>query len=76
MNYTYIAESTDNYLSDVITELPSNCLFNKGITGCGGTTLEIESKRNSLILVPTINLVINKTAAYKNLIGVYGDIYK
>ena len=26
-----------NYLSDVMNKLPENCLFNKGVTGCGGT---------------------------------------
>ncbi len=46
-----------NYLSSHISELPSNCLLNKGITGCGGTTVELQSKRNSIILCPTINLV-------------------
>ncbi len=46
-----------NYLSSHISELPSNCLLNKGITGCGGTTVELQSKRNSIILCPTRNLV-------------------
>lgn len=46
-----------NYLSNHISELPSNCLLNKGITGCGGTTVELQSKRNSIILCPTRNLV-------------------
>ena len=73
-----IIEADENalFLSDVLTHLPSHCLLNKGITGCGGTTLEIESDRNSIILVPNINLVINKTAAHVNLIGLYGDIAK
>lgn len=64
------------FLSQVLEVIPSNCLLNKGVTGCGGTTLEIESKRNSIILVPNINLVLNKCNVYPNLIGVYGDIDK
>lgn len=64
------------FLSEVIPELPSKVLLNKGVTGCGGTTLEIKSNRDSIILVPTINLVINKTSAHYNLIGVYGDVSK
>ena len=38
------------FLSECISELPSNCIFNKGITGSGGTTLELRSNRNSIIL--------------------------
>lgn len=74
MNQTINVKPTSKFLSDELSKLPSRCLFNKGITGCGGTTLEIESKRNSIILVPNINLVLNKCAAYKQLIGVYGEI--
>lgn len=70
------ANQNFKFLSDVIPNLPSKCLFNKGITGCGGTTLEIEAKRDSIILVPNINLVLNKTFAYPNLIGVYGETSK
>ena len=74
MSSTIYAKSEDEFLSDVIDTLPSNCLFNKGITGCGGTTLEINSRRNSIILVPTINLVLNKTASNPHLIGVCGTV--
>lgn len=49
------------YLSDFFSELPSNCILNKGLTGCGGSYLELHSNRNSVILVPTIELVKNKT---------------
>ena len=55
---TISIESGKKYLSEVIEFLPSHCLINKGITGCGGTTLELTCKRNSVILVPTKNLVI------------------
>lgn len=51
-----------HYLSKAIDKLPSHCLLNKGITGCGGTTVELESKRNSIILCPTRNLVTSKSA--------------
>lgn len=49
-----------DYLSTHFDFLPSNCIFNKGMTGCGGSYLELHSKRNSIILVPTIELVKNK----------------
>lgn len=71
-----ISNEKSKFLSEVINVIPSKCLLNKGVTGCGGTTLEIQSKRDSIILVPNVNLVLNKTAAHNNLIGVYGDINK
>ena len=49
------------YLSEVFEFLPSDVILNKGITGCGGSYLELHSKRNSVILVPTVELVKNKT---------------
>lgn len=61
-----------NYLSEVMTTLPSNVLLNKGITGCGGTYVELNSKRNSLILVPTIELAKNKNQ--KDFLIVYGKV--
>lgn len=67
-------DSNCQFLSEAIHLIPSNCLFNKGVTGCGGTHLEIISDRNSIILVPNINLVISKSSQHSNLIGVYGDI--
>lgn len=68
------AKLEDKFLSDILNELPTRCLLNKGVTGCGGTTLEIKSKRDSLILVPNVNLILNKVNAHHNLIGVYGDV--
>lgn len=71
-NEKILIDKKCNYLSDVIGQLPSHCLINKGITGCGGTTLEINADRNSLILSPTKNLVISK--ASKDVLGVTGDV--
>jgi len=36
------------YLSDVMDEIPSNCILSKRIPGCGATTLELETQRNLL----------------------------
>lgn len=60
------------YLSEVMSELPSKTLLNKGVTGCGGTYVELHSNRNSLILVPTIELAKNKKE--KDFLIVYGKI--
>lgn len=62
------------YLSDIISVLPTHCLLNKGITGCGGTTVELQSNRNSIILCPTRNLVTSKES--QQYLGVDGNIRK
>lgn len=49
----------DCKLSQVFNQLPFGIL-NKNRTGVGATTLEIKSKRNSIIVVPTKNLAYNK----------------
>lgn len=61
-----------DFLSNFFEFLPDNCIFNKGMTGCGGSYLELHSKRNSIVLVPTIELVKNKTE--DGIQPVYGAI--
>lgn len=65
-----LIEKSKNYLSEVMEFLPSNVLIDKGMVGCGGTTLELTCPRNSIVLVPTRNLVENK--AKENILGVTG----
>lgn len=60
------------YLSELWDKLPSNVLLNKGVTGCGGTYVELNSKRNSVILVPTIELAKNKEK--DDYLVVYGKV--
>ncbi|MGM9534475.1 MAG: hypothetical protein ACI3VR_04460 [Intestinibacter sp.] len=60
------------YLSEFLRGTPSNCLIDKGITGCGGTTVELKSERDSIILCPTKNLVTSKSN--NRYFGVTGDI--
>ena len=62
MTHEIIAPKDARYLSDFMDELPDHCLFDKSITGCGGTTIEIKSKHNSIIAVPTRNLAISKAS--------------
>lgn len=52
-------ESQNGYLN--LTDLPSNCIFNKVITGCGGTTIALFNNENYVIAVPTTELITNKT---------------
>lgn len=63
-----------NFLSGYLEKLPSHCLINKGITGCGGTTLELNSNRDSIILCPTKNLVTSKSSL--GYFGVDGNVTK
>lgn len=69
---TIIIDKDCKYLSDFIWHLPTHRIINKGITGCGGTTLELKDDRDSLILSPTKNLVISKSS--KEVLGVTGDV--
>lgn len=51
--------SDDNKLSEVFENLPWG-IIKKNRTGVGATTLEINSPRNSIIVVPTRALALNK----------------
>ena len=62
------------YLSDVMGEIPSNCILSKRIPGCGATTLELETERNSIIVVPNVPVIKSKCGKYSNLLGVYEDV--
>lgn len=50
--------STNGYLN--LEDLPQNCIFNKKITGCGGTTIALKNDKNYVIAVPTVELIVNK----------------
>ena len=70
-----------NYLSDIMSELPVNCLFNKGKTGCGGTELVLRGTKNAIIAVPYISLIQNKLDANSEhgdrrdeILGFYGEV--
>lgn len=52
-------ESDDGFLH--LEDLPHNCIFNKVITGCGGTTVVLQNAEDYVIAVPTTELIINKT---------------
>lgn len=48
------------YLSDFMDKLPSNCIFLKGATGVGGTSLALADDSNCIIAMPTRNTVESK----------------
>ena len=58
LNSTLKIESNDGFLH--LGDLPYNCIFNKVVTGCGGTTIALTNEENYVIVVPTKELVVNK----------------
>ena len=50
--------SADGYLH--LNDLPHDCIFNKVVTGCGGTTITLQNDEDYIIAVPTTELIINK----------------
>jgi hypothetical protein len=72
-----------DYLNQVINELPKNCLFNKVITGAGGTTIALTDNAPTVICVPYVSLIKNKLEQANNtgnklyqypVFGFYGGI--
>lgn len=60
------------YLSDFMDKLPSNCIFLKGATGVGGTSLALADDSNCIIAMPTRNTVESKRVIrdeHHNIIG-------
>jgi len=65
----------DVFLDKIFKQLPSNAFINKGRCGIGGTTLEInDSTRSSIIVAPTIGVLIDKRKSNPNLFIVYGEV--
>lgn len=62
------------HLADVMDMIPSNVILNKVITGCGATTLEINSARNSIIIEPNVPVIEGKAAKHKNVFSVYEKV--
>jgi hypothetical protein len=60
-----------------MTEIPENCLFNKRITGCGATELAIRNSIDTIIAMPYVSLVKNKSICRRDstyVLGVYQGI--
>ena len=75
MNKNFITpKDSDEYLSDFMTELPVNCLFDKGKTGCGGTTIAIQNEIDTIIAMPYVNVIKNKTDQHPELLGIYQGV--
>lgn len=66
------------YLAEKMKDLPMNCLFDKGKTGCGGTTIALCNDKNYIVLVPMVNLIKNKQVQAEKdsyeIFGVYAGV--
>ena len=67
------------YLSDFLQELPNNCVFLKGVTGCGATSLALADRSHCIIALPTRNTVQSKWVIRdketREIIGYDNDIF-
>lgn len=70
--YKTIPKGT-NFLSDVMDELPYNAYINKGVTGCGGTTLALTNDIPYVIAVHSVAMVKNKVQQLPHVVGVTSE---
>ena len=61
-------------MSDVLNEIPTDCILSKRIPGCGATTLELKTDRNSIIIVPNVPVIQSKEKKEPYPKGVYEDV--
>ena len=62
------------YLSEILSDFPANCIFDKGRIGAGATVLGITNAENYVIVVPFVSLIENKERQHPNqVIGVYSN---
>ena len=47
------------YLSEILNDLPYNVIFDKGLVGCGGTTIAIKNNEPYIMSVPYLSLIEN-----------------
>lgn len=59
------------YLGKVLTCLPEDCIFDKSVVGCGGTTVALTCPSNYVICVPFVSLIQNKLGQHKDILGIY-----
>ena len=62
------------YLSNVLSEIPTDCILSKRVPGCGATTLELKTNRNSIIIVPNVPVIQSKEKKEPYPKGVYEDV--
>ncbi len=73
-NEVTLQSSKDAKFLDAVIEKHPYGLLDKGKPNCGGTDLAIKNRYPTIIAVPYRNLVRNKVAQHKHVLGVYGGI--
>ncbi|NDV96737.1 hypothetical protein D0T84_17735 [Dysgonomonas sp. 521] len=75
LNTEYLEINEGQFLEDVIKEIPTNTILSKTLPGLGATTLEIKSKRHSIIIEPNVPVIKGKERKHKgDLFGVYEGV--
>ncbi|MFR3216466.1 MAG: hypothetical protein ACLTWE_07835 [Dysgonomonas mossii] len=75
LNTVNLEVKEKQYLGDVIKEIPTNTILSKTLPGLGATTLEIKSKRHSIIIEPNVPVIKGKEKKHKEvLFGVYEGV--
>lgn len=73
MAVKYVPENVEFLTNWNGFELPKGIL-NKGVTGCGATSVAIQDEHKTIICSPRINLIKNKVGQHDGLLGVFGDV--
>ena len=74
-----VLKFTKEYASQELNKIPAGYI-NKTVCGCGLTTIALENDVNTIIAVPSVELIRNKVAQYPNsrsnniILGVYGGV--
>lgn len=78
--FIHIVDGKPQRLNEVLSEIPTNVILNKTVTGCGATYTEIKTPRNSIIVEPNRPVIYGKERQEKhkddNIKGVYQGIYQ
>jgi len=75
LNIKKIPIRKGQYLTDILLEIPTNCILDKTICGLGATHSELIAKRNSIIIEPNVPVIKGKTEKYKGIrLGVYDGV--
>ena len=57
------------YLEDVMKEIPTDTILSKTLPGLGANTLEIKSKRNSIIIEPNVPVPSDTSISKHQCVG-------
>lgn len=75
LNTEYLSIKEGQFLKHIMPKIPINTILSKTLPGLGATTLEIESKRHSIIIEPNVPVIKGKEKKYKDILfGVYEGI--